>query len=80
MTDLIDCAATETEAYIAECIRRQRKPVEIPDEDESGRYCLGCTSKIDPRRIEKTPEAVRCVPCETVIENMGKEKKGEHGR
>ncbi|MGF1680205.1 TraR/DksA family transcriptional regulator [Photobacterium minamisatsumaniensis] len=80
MTDLIDCAATETDAYIADCIHRQRKPVEIPDEDESGRYCLGCGITIDPRRIEKAPEAVRCVPCESIIEKMGNKEKGKHGR
>lgn len=75
MSDAVDRAAVETDAYIAACIQRQRKPVEAPDEDEHGRYCLRCGSTIDPRRLEKTPEAVRCVPCETI-----KEEKGKHGR
>lgn len=71
MTDLIDRAAVETDAYIADCIRRHRKPPETPDEDESGRYCLGCGQLIDLRRLEKTPGAVRCVPCETKREKHG---------
>ncbi|KLV09586.1 hypothetical protein ABT56_00415 [Photobacterium aquae] len=65
MTDVIDRAAVETDAYIADCIRRQRKPLEIPDQDNDGRYCLGCGVAIDPRRLAKAPQAVRCVPCES---------------
>ncbi|MGF1727194.1 TraR/DksA family transcriptional regulator [Photobacterium nomapromontoriensis] len=79
MSDVVDRAAVETDAYITECIRRQRKPVETPDEDNDGRYCLGCGVTIDPRRLEKAPEAVRCVPCESIIE-MGNKEKGKHGR
>ena len=65
MSDIVDRAAIETEAWLAECIYRQRKPVETPDQDADGRYCLSCGITIDPRRVEKAPEAVRCVPCET---------------
>lgn len=76
MSDLVDRAAVETEAYIADCIRRQRKPVEQPDEDQHGRYCLACGVTIDPRRLETAPAAVRCVPCETRKEEQGNGRRG----
>ncbi|WP_367998723.1 TraR/DksA C4-type zinc finger protein [Photobacterium sanguinicancri] len=74
MADVVDRAAVETDAYIADCIRQQRKPIEPPDEDQYGRYCLGCGCKINLLRLVKVPNAVRCVPCETLGETK------EHGR
>ncbi|UTV30179.1 TraR/DksA family transcriptional regulator [Photobacterium atrarenae] len=76
MSDAVDRAAIETEAWLAECIYRQRKPVEIPDEDEGGRYCLSCGITIDPRRVEKAPEAVRCVSCESIREEKNHGRRG----
>lgn len=73
MPDIVDRAAVETDAYIAECIQRQRKPVEAPDEEfgsdgQLHRYCLDCADELAADRLAASPDAVRCVPCESARE------------
>lgn len=42
---------------------------EVPDEDEEGnRYCVSCGDDIPAARVALVPHAVRCVKCESALE------------
>lgn len=48
------------------------RPNETPDEDADGnRFCLRCGEQISAERLNAAPNAVRCVPCQSVQERAG---------
>lgn len=66
MTDLFDRAAEQEEQFRAVALQRQQlRPMETPDEDEHGRYCLDCDCIIPAGRVLAVPTAVRCIRCQT---------------
>lgn len=44
--------------------RHRDRPVERDGE----RICLDCDEPIDPRRVERFPEAARCIGCQEIYE------------
>lgn len=69
MSDVIDRAQKAEAQFLHDALnRRHIERHEVPDEDENGRYCLGCGNTIPLARLQTVPHAVRCVPCESVKE------------
>ncbi len=66
MTDQFDKAQELEQRFRDSAIDAHRNRVtEKPDEEDGIRYCLGCGREIPPQRIEASPDAVRCVPCQS---------------
>ncbi len=69
MSDVIDRAQKAEAQFLHDALnRRHIEHSEVPDEDEHGRYCLGCGDTIPLARLKVVPHAVRCVPCGSVKE------------
>ncbi len=75
MSHLFDKAQQLEALYRDLALKRQLQRVkvkELPDEDETGRYCLDCGALIALSRLAVLPDAVRCTECETTKESRCK--------
>lgn len=67
MTDLIDRANTEADAWTAERIRQaSHHPMANNIAD-----CVDCGQPIGQQRKQAVPWAVRCIKCQTALEEKG---------
>jgi len=79
MTDLFDRAQALEQENRDRALAHHlaSRHAEQPDQDELGkRYCLGCGEQIAPERLQAEPDAVRCVPCQSQLENAGRHRHG----
>ena len=64
MSDIVDRANTEADAWTAERIRQITKTLTPNDVTE----CIDCGEDIEPQRKKALPWAVRCTRCQTKLE------------
>ncbi len=64
MSDIVDRANTEADAWTAERIRQITKTLTPNDVTE----CIDCGEDIEPQRKKALPWAVRCTKCQTKLE------------
>ena len=64
MSDIVDRANTEADAWTAERIRQITKTLTPNDVTE----CINCGEDIEPQRKKALPWAVRCTKCQTKLE------------
>lgn len=79
MTDLFDRAQQQEQENRDRALGNQlaRRCTETPDQDAAGnRFCLSCGEQIASERRAAAPDAVRCVPCQSWIENAGRHRHG----
>lgn len=69
--DIGDYAQVEEARFLNRALSSQKqKPLEEPDEDAYGRYCLSCGEKISIERLQAESDAVRCTPCQSIHEEQ----------
>lgn len=64
MSDIVDRANTEADAWTAERIRQITRTLTPNDVTE----CINCGEDIEPQRKKALPWAVRCTKCQTKLE------------
>ncbi len=64
MSDIVDRANTEADAWTAERIRQITRTLTPNDVTE----CIDCGEDIEPQRKKALPWAVRCTRCQTKLE------------
>lgn len=64
MSDIVDRANTEADAWTAERIRQITRTLTPNDVTE----CIDCGEDIEPQRKKALPWAVRCTKCQTKLE------------
>ena len=65
MADLFDRAAELEQRQRDQALKAAlNRPKETPRQDETGRYCNDCNSKIPAARLTVVPDAVRCISCQ----------------
>ena len=64
MSDIVDRANTEADAWTAERIRQITKTLTPNDVTE----CIDCGEDIEPQRKKALPWAIRCTKCQTKLE------------
>ena len=79
MTDLFDRAQKNEQESRDRDLANQlaKRRIETPDQDAEGnRFCLSCGEQIASERLEAAPDAVRCVPCQSWQETLGRHRHG----
>ena len=77
--DIGDYAQVEEARILDRALSSQlKRPVEEPDEDAFGRYCLSCGEKIAVERLMIESHAVRCTPCQSIHETQEAIRVGRH--
>lgn len=66
MSDLADHAGELEEQQRTHALHaRPRAAIEIPRHDREGqRLCLDCEERLSKKRLQASPNAVRCVECQ----------------
>jgi RNA polymerase-binding transcription factor DksA len=64
VSDIVDRANTEADAWTAERIRQITRTLTPNDVTE----CIDCGEDIEPQRKKALPWAVRCTRCQTKLE------------
>lgn len=64
MSDIVDRANDEADAWINEKIRQATKS-QIPNTITE---CVGCGEDVGEKRKQALPHAVRCIKCQTRLE------------
>lgn len=73
MTDIIDQANQQNEVWLASHLAAQRAhKSEAVKIIANQHVCIDCDNPINPERVEKMPDAPRCIDCQTIFEHKGK--------
>lgn len=77
MADAADHAKNLEQLQRQHAIDKQlNQPAEKPNELHGHRYCLECDIEINTKRLVNVPNAVRCVDCQTLVEQQNKHYVG----
>ena len=67
--DIFDQAQQLNELYQEVTLKNQlRKAAEPVDGETEHGICIDCKEKINPKRLEANPQAIRCIVCQTAKE------------
>ena len=68
--DMVDITTRNTDVLTDAALAHHRAQQTSHTHTHHGevRYCIDCGAKIDPRRLDAVPNAVRCVRCQSEYE------------
>ncbi len=78
MTDIADRAQVREQLNLNHALTRQAERAaarEQPFEIEGKRVCLDCFEPLGKKRLKANPDAVRCVECQELKEQLERRKR-----